>query len=348
VTFSSPAEDARRRDFTINGLFLDPSTGEVTDYVGGRADLEARVLRAIGDPAARFREDSLRLLRAVRIAAALGFEIEAATWEAVRELAPRVRGIAAERVRDELVRILTHPSRVGGFDLLVESGLMAEVWPEVLALRGCEQPPQWHPEGDVFTHTRIMLRMLPAEASLPLVLSVLFHDIAKPATSRYDEAAGRVRFDGHDKLGAEMTRAILARHRFPNDTVEATVEAVANHMVFKDVQRMRPAKLRRFMARPTFADELELHRVDCASSNGLMDNVEFLEERAAAFATEPVIPPPLITGHDLIALGHRPGPRFGEILTDIQTHQLENTLTSREEALEYLKTHYPPTPADPR
>lgn len=338
VEFTDAEEDAHRRDFTVNGLFFDPLNNEVLDYVNGRPDLQTQTLRAIGDAKARFHEDHLRLLRAVRFATVLGFEIEAQTWAALCELAPEVRGVSAERIREELVKIFLHPNRVKGFDLLVDSGLMEAVLPEILVLKGCEQPPQWHPEGDVFIHTRIMLGLLPEEVSLPLVLSVLFHDIAKPATFTVDET-GRIRFNGHDSLGAEMTEEILRRLKFPNDVIEPTVAAVANHMAFKDVQQMRVSKIKRFMARPTFEDEMELHRVDCMSSNGLKDNYDFLRAKQQEFAAEPepLIPKPLITGHDVMALGIPPGKRVGELLTAVQNLQLELKLHSREEALEWLK-----------
>jgi poly(A) polymerase len=340
VEFTSAEEDAKRRDFTVNGLFFDPLKNEVLDFVGGRADLERRVLRAIGDPRARFSEDHLRLLRAVRFSTMLGFPIEEKTWAAVCELAPTIRTVSAERIREELMRIFVHPNRVRGFDLMVESGLMKEVLPEILALKGCEQPPQWHPEGDVFTHTRLMLELLPEQVSLPLVLSVLFHDIAKPATFTRDET-GRIRFNGHDTLGATMTEEILRRLKFPNDVIIPTVAAVENHMVFKDVQKMRTSKLKRFIARPTFEDEMELHRVDCMSSNGLVDNYEYLRAKQAEFAAEPqpLIPEPLVSGHDLIAMGHAPGPRFRDLLIAVQNLQLEGALATREQALAWLREH---------
>ncbi len=341
VHFSSPEEDARRRDFTINGMFYDPPNESVIDFVGGRADLEREIIRAIGEPAERFAEDRLRLLRAVRFATLLQFEIEPATWAAIGEAAPRIGEISAERIREELVRIFLSPQRVRGWDLLDRSGLMAQVLPELERMKGCEQPPQFHPEGDVFQHTRIMLELLPNEVSLPLVFSVLFHDIGKPPTSTVDET-GRIRFNGHDKLGAEMTEEAMVRLRFSRAEIDATVEAVRQHMVFKDVPNMRVAKLKRFMARPTFTDELELHRVDCASSHGMLDNYEFLQARAAEFANEPIIPPPLVSGEDLIALGLKPGPRFGEILEAVETLQLEGTLRDREEALLWVKQKYPP------
>jgi poly(A) polymerase len=339
VTFATAEEDAARRDFTINGMFFDPVEEKVIDYVGGRADLDARLVRAIGDPAQRFTEDRLRMLRAVRFATTLEFEIEEATWSALVRSAPAIAEISAERIREELVRIFMPPHRARGWDLLDASGLMRVVLPELEAMKGCEQPPQFHPEGDVFRHTRIMLEMLPNETSLPLVLSVLFHDIGKPPTSSVDEN-GRIRFNGHDRVGAEMTEALMQRLRFSRAEIDATVEAVRQHMVFKDVPKMRGAKLKRFMARPTFDDELELHRVDCASSHGMLDNYEFLLAKRTEFANEPIIPPPLVRGDDLKALGLKPGPKFGEILEAVETRQLEGAFKTREEALAWVKTEY--------
>jgi poly(A) polymerase len=336
VHFATAEEDAARRDFTINGMFFDPEKEEVIDFVGGRGDLERRLLRAIGDPAQRFAEDRLRMLRAVRFATVLGFEIDPATWEAVVASASSILQISAERIREELVKIFLSPNRARGWDLLDASGLMGAVLPEIEKMKGCEQPPQFHPEGDVFKHTRIMLEMLPAEASLPLVFSVLFHDVAKPATAIVDEE-GRIRFNGHDRVGAEMTEAIMERLRFSRAEIDGTVEAVRQHMVFKDVPNMRVAKLKRFMARPTFEDELELHRVDCASSHAMLDNYKFLLRKKEEFASEPIIPPPLVRGDDLIALGLKPGPSFGEILEAVETRQLEGALKDREEALEWVR-----------
>jgi poly(A) polymerase len=339
VHFATAEEDATRRDFTINGMFFDPEKNEVIDFVGGRADLERKLIRAIGDPAQRFAEDRLRMLRAVRFATVLGFEIEPSTWDAVVAHAPSINEISAERIREELVRIFMSPHRVRGWDLLDASGLMRATLPEVEAMKGCEQPPQFHPEGDVFKHTRIMLELLPEEASLPLVLSVLFHDIGKPPTSSVDEN-GRIRFNGHDRIGAEMTEAVMQRLRFSRAEIDATVEAVRQHMVFKDVPNMRVAKLKRFMARPTFDDELELHRVDCESSHGMMDNYDFLKRKREEFANEPIIPPPLVRGDDLLALGLKPGPKIGEILEAVETRQLEGMLREREKALEWVKREY--------
>jgi putative nucleotidyltransferase with HDIG domain len=341
VTFATAGEDARRRDFTVNGLFRDPEDDRILDYVGGRADLEGRILRAIGDPMKRFEEDRLRLLRAVRFATVLGFEIEPETWRAVRALAHLLPTVSAERIRDEFVKILLHPCRQRGFDLLVESGLMAGIMPEVLALKGVQQPPQWHPEGDVFVHTRLMLGLLPGDAPLTLVLGVLLHDIAKPATFTVDED-GRIRFNGHDKLGAEMAGEILRRLRFSNEVIEAVQPVVEHHMAFKDVTRMRKSTLKRMMARPSWPDELALHRVDCLGSNGMLDNYEFMVRKAEEFSSEPLIPRPLLSGHDLIALGWKPGRGVGQALSAVQDAQLEGLVATREAALEWLKGRLAP------
>ena len=339
VRFSSPEEDAKRRDFTINGMFYDPVAEEVIDFVGGRADIAAKLVRAIGDPAERLAEDRLRMLRAVRFATVLDYKIDNGTWKALVANAPSINQISAERIRDELVRVLTSPNRVRGWDLLDSSGLMRVILPEIDAMKGCLQPEQFHPEGDVFQHTRLMLQFLPEKVSVPLVFSVVLHDVAKPRTATVDET-GRIRFSGHDRLGAEMTEEIMRRLRFSGAEIEATVEMVRQHMVFKDVPKMRVAKLKRFMARPTFEDELELHRVDCEGSHRMLDNYEFLLRKREEFANEPIIPLPLVRGDDLIALGLNPGPKFGEILEAAETQQLEGKLRTREEALEWVKREY--------
>ena len=334
VTFSTAEEDAQRRDFTMNGLFERPETGEVIDYVGGLADLRAGLLRAIGDPVARFTEDGLRLLRALRFSTTLGFEIAAETLAAIRECAPLLDRISPERLRDEFTKILGSPRRRAGVEMLVETDLMVHIVPEFLKTLGCEQPPEWHPEGDVYTHTCIMLEMLEPHAPLELCLAVLLHDIGKPPCQTFGD---RIRFNGHDAMGAAMADTILRRLRYPNDVIAAVVAMVARHMQFMNVQQMRTAKLKRFMAEPTFQKEMELHRVDCGSSNGFTDNYEFLKAKEEEFAAQPLIPPPLVSGRDLIQLGLAPGPRFKEILETIQTEQLEGRILDRGPALDYLK-----------
>ena len=339
VHFSSPEEDAKRRDFTINGMFYDPVAEKLIDFVGGRADIDARLVRAIGDPAQRFAEDRLRMLRAVRFATVLDYTIDTQTWDALAGNATSITEISAERIRDELVRIFLSPNRLRGWDLLDSSGLMRAILPELDRMKGVLQPEQFHPEGDVFKHTRVMLQFLRKEVSVPLVFAVLLHDVAKPVTATIDET-GRIRFSGHDRVGAVMADEIMRRLRFSGAETEATVEMVRQHMVFKDVPKMREAKLKRFMARPTFDDELELHRVDCEGSHRMLDNYEFLLRKREEFANEPIIPPPLVRGNDLIALGLKPGPKFGEILEAVETRQLEGNLRTREEALEWVKREY--------
>jgi poly(A) polymerase len=258
----------------------------------------------------------------------------------VRAHAPLIGLVSAERIREELVKTLVHPNRLRGFDLLDASGLLHEILPETDALKGCTQPEQFHPEGDVFIHTRAMIELLPrVPLSVPLIFGVLLHDIAKPPT-RFVDPTGRIRFNGHEKVGAVMTEQIMERLRFSRAEIDATVEAVAQHMAFKDVQQMRVAKLKRFMARPGFEDELELHRVDCASSHGMLDNYEFLQTKREQFAQEPLIPPPLITGRDLIALGLKPGPKFKEILEAVESRQLEGALREHDEALAWVREEY--------
>src|SRR5437867_7986729 len=339
VHFSSPKEDAQRGDFTINGMFYDTVAEKVIDFVGGCADIDAKLVRAIGDPARRFTEDRLRMLRAVRFATTLDYEIDKATWEALVANAPSINQISAERIRDELIRIFVSPNRVRGWDLLDSTGLMRAILPELDAMKGVLQPEQFHPEGDVFVHTRLMLQLLPQEVSVPLVFAVLFHDVAKPVMATVDNT-GRIRFNEHDRIGAHMTEAIMRRLRFSGAEIEATVEMVRQHMVFKDAPNMRVAKLKRFMARPTFDEELELHRVDCESSHRMLDNYEFLQRRRVESANEPIIPPSLVRGEDLIALGLKPGPKFGQILEAVETRQLEGTLRTTEEALQWVRHEY--------
>ena len=338
IRFSTPEQDAARRDFTINGMFYDPFSERLIDYVNGREDLAGKLVRAIGQPSRRFAEDRLRMLRALRFAAVLGFEIEAGTWSAIQAAAQEIAIISPERIRDELLKMLVNPNRLRGFDLLDQSGLLAVILPEIEALKGCDQPEQFHPEGDVFVHTRLMLSLLAPEASGPQVLAVLLHDIGKPRVRSFDPVDRRIRFNGHDRVGAEMAEKVMTRLRFPRHEIDQVVDAVSNHMVFKDVRQMRPAKLRRFMARPHFGIELELHRIDCAGSHGDLENYHFLINKESEFAQEPLIPARLVRGDDLIAMGLKPGPRIGELLEAVQTAQLEGEIKTRREALEFLRT----------
>ena len=327
VTFTDARADALRRDFTVNALFLDPDTGEIRDFVHGRADLEARIIRAIGDPARRFAEDHLRLLRAVRFAATLGFALEPATFTAIQQLAPQIRRISAERIRDELFRLLTESPQAGqALQLLRDSGLLKEILPEVEGMAGVEQPPEFHPEGDVFTHTKLMLNALPPRPSLRLALAVLLHDVGKPSTAQYTtlpDGTQRWRFENHAAIGADIARAILTRLHAPATLIDVVSTIIAGHMRLADAPRMRTSKLRRLLGGPTFPDELELHRLDCESSHALLDVYDFLKAKQAEFAAEPVLPPPLVTGRDLIALGHVPGPQFSKMLRDAYDRQLE-------------------------
>ena len=331
VTFTTAEEDAKRRDFTVNGMFFDPLQNKVLDFVQGRADLDSKMIRAIGDPTSRFTEDRLRLFRAIRFAVQLGFQIETKTWDALAQLAPESKNLAPERIREELVKIFTSPDPARGLDLLHDSGLMAVWLPELLEMRGCAQSPEHHPEGDVWVHTRLLLSHL-KNPSPVLAFSALLHDIGKPRTSR-TEPSGRIRFFGHEGVGARMAEEILRRLRFSNDDVGAIVACIANHMAFKDAPQMRVSTLKRLLARPTFGEELELHRIDCTSSHGELDIHRFLLAKQAEFSKEEIKPKPLVTGHDLQDLGISPGPRMGEILNQLMDEQLEGRLIDRDAAL---------------
>ncbi len=341
VRYGSPEQDARRRDFTINGLFYDPIADQIIDFVGGRADIERKLVRTIGEPRARFTEDKLRLLRCVRFAANLGYEIEPATFDAVKEMAAEINVVSAERIRDELVKLLTRPNAGRGLELLDASGLLPEILPEIAAMKGVEQPAEFHPEGDVFKHTKLMLDTLPANPSIVLAFAVLLHDVGKPPT--FVRAPDRIRFNEHDRIGAEMAETILRRLRFSNDEIEKIALCVREHMKFQFVKEMRQAKLKRLMARETFPDELELHRIDCASSHRNLENYEFLKAKAAEMPPEVLKPQPLLTGHDLLALGVKPGPLVGQILREVEELQLEERLKTSAEALEFAKTRLPVT-----
>jgi poly(A) polymerase len=331
VRFATAEEDAQRRDFTINGLFYDPVADRLIDYVGGEADLRAKIVRAIGNPADRFAEDHLRLLRAIRFATRLMFTIEPATWSALCDAAPKIASISAERIRDELNKIWIAPKPEIGLDLLDQSGLLKIVLPDIAALHGVEQPPQYHPEGDVFRHVRLMLSKI-EEPNLDLALGVLFHDVGKKPTSRTDET-GRIRFNEHESVGARMSEEIMTRMRYDNKTIQTVRELVQHHMQFKDVPHMRPSTLKRMMARPTFPLELELHRIDCASSHGDLKHFEFLQNQLENMTPEQIDPPSLVTGHDLLAMGLPPGKTIGTILEAIRVAQLEGAVQTRADAL---------------
>jgi len=336
VTFGDAEADALRRDFTINGLFLNPITEELRDWVGGEADLKAGVLRTIGDPAERFGEDHLRLFRAVRFAAQLDFQIEPATFAAVQQHAEKINRVSAERIRDELLKLFRPPHAARGLDLLRDSGLLAHVLPEMMLTIGCEQSPEYHPEGDVYKHIRLMLDSMSADAAAELPWTILLHDIAKPATASVGED-GRIHNYGHDKLGAEMTEVILGRLKFPRKQIDAIVFTVLKHMNLAAAPKMRKAKLRRMLLRPTFDLELEQHRIDCLGSHAKLDIYDFLRAEQAALAEQPALIEPLVSGRDLIDLGIKPGPPMGELLNAIRDRQLAEEFSTREEALAWAK-----------
>lgn len=338
VTFSDARADAQRRDFTVNGLFYDPLKEQLHDWVGGELDLRRGIIRTIGDPHERFAEDHLRLLRAVRFAAQLGFTIETATFTALQADAGRICGVSAERVREELLKLFRPPHAARGLDLLRDSGLLAQVLPEIAATIHCEQSPDFHPEGSVYCHLRLALEHLPADAHPSLPWAVLLHDVAKPATAGRDAATGQIHFYGHERVGAEMADVLLRRLKFSRRQTEEIVACVRHHMQFKDVLKMRKATLRRLLMRSTFPLELELHRIDCLGSHGRLDCHRFLVEQAELLARQPTIRPPLVSGDDLLELGFSPGPRLGALLAEIREKQLQDELATREEALAWVKT----------
>jgi poly(A) polymerase len=331
-----PAVDARRRDFTINGMFLDPQSGDVLDLVGGREDLRHGMVRTIGDPIERFTEDYLRPLRAVRFAARLDFSLAPDLAAAAAKFAGNLSLLAAERVRDELDRMLGGPAPDRAIRLLHETGMLGQILPDVAAMDGVPQPVEFHPEGDVLTHTLLMLGRL-CRPDADTAWTALLHDVGKPSTLSRDEA-GVEHFYRHEEVGAALAAQILDRLRLPKRRIEHIVHAIGGHMRYARVAEMRPAKWKRMLAAPTFALELELHRIDCASSHGRMDNVLFLLDRHRELATTPPVPPPLINGHDLLALGMFPGPDIGRLLNAVADQQLEGILASREDALAWAKT----------
>ncbi len=330
----SPEEDVRRRDFTINGLLLDPVSDQLLDYVGGRRDLEARTIRAIGDPERRFSEDKLRMLRALRFAARFDYQIDQQTFEAIRRLAPQIHQVSHERIRDELIKMLTEGHARRAFELLHAGALLREVLPEVSRMQGVQQPPQFHPEGDVWVHTLMLLDGLKEKSSRTLALGALLHDVGKPPTFRV--APDRIRFDGHVEVGTRMAEEICRRLRLSHDDTEQVASLVANHMRFADVQQMKESTLKRFLRLPKFDEHLEMHRLDCLASHGDLTLYDFIREKLASTPVEQIRPKPLITGNDLIQAGYKPGPRFKEILSAVEDAQLEGRLRSREEALQFV------------
>jgi poly(A) polymerase len=342
VIFSSnPEQDVQRRDFTINGLLMRDDSGEILDFVGGQADLRAGIIRAIGEPARRFAEDKLRMLRAVRFSARFGFPIEPETFAAIRSHAHEIGQVSAERIREELTKLLTEGGARRGLELLNETGLLQQILPEVAAMQGVEQPPQYHPEGDVWIHTMLMLEGLPAGSSPTLAWGVLLHDVGKPPTFRpVSETGDRIRFNGHVDVGVRMAEGILERLRFSNQDREQIVALIANHMRFKDVSRMRASTLKRFIRLPHFNEHLALHRLDCLSSHRHLDAYNFVRRMLEETPTEQMRPVRLLTGNDLQSLGYQPGPLFSKILRSLEDAQLEGLVRSREEAIAFVARHY--------
>jgi len=341
VYSKTPQEDVQRRDFTINGLLMRHDTGEVLDFVGGQADLEAKVIRAIGEPDRRFAEDKLRMMRAVRFAARFGFEIEAETFRAIRRHAGEIHQVSPERLREELTKLLTEGAARRAFESLDETWLLQQVLPEVGAMKGVEQPPQYHPEGDVWIHTLMMLEGLPANASSTLAWGVLLHDVGKPPTFQSAAETGdRIRFNNHVEVGVRMAEAICGRLRFSNEDTEQILALVDNHMKFGAVEGMRASTLKKFVRLPHFEEHLALHRLDCLSSHRNLDSYEFVQRFLEVTPPEQVRPERLLTGDDLQAMGFRPGPLFAQILRALEDMQLEGQVKTREEAEEYVLRNF--------
>ena len=353
VRFSTdPREDVLRRDFTINGMLLDPvvleETGDAAaatlDYVNGREDLKAKIVRAIGNPALRFAEDKLRMLRGVRFAARLKYEIEPHTMAAIRATAPEIGQVSSERIRDELTLMLTEGQARRAFELLDATGLLAQVLPEIVKMHGVEQPPQFHPEGDVWVHTMLLLEKLKPGSSATLAWGALLHDVGKPATFRPPDPkkpGDRIRFDGHVEVGVKIAEEICRRMRFSNEDTEQILALVDNHMRFGHATRMKESTLKRFLRLPGFDEHLALHRADCLASHRNLTTYEFVQQKLAEIPPERIRPRPLVTGDDLIEAGHVPGPRFREILNAVEDAQLEGRLPSRDAALEFVRREFP-------
>ena len=333
----TPQEDVQRRDFSINGLLYDPLSDQVLDFVGGQADLRARRLRTIGDPFERFSEDRLRMLRAVRFTTRFNFKLDSAALEAIRQLAPQIHAVSAERVRDEIVKILTEGPARAGFELLDQSGLLAEVLPEIKRLQGVEQPPEFHPEGDVWIHTLMMLEGL-RQPSAALALGVLLHDVGKPPTFSIRE---RIRFDNHVEVGAKMAEEICRRLRISARESEHIVALVQHHLRFKDFPHMKRSTQLRFIRMDGFDEHLELHRLDCLASHGDLTNYEMARRMLLETPQEQIKPAPLLSGNDLIAQGYGPGPIFRKILQAVEDAQLEGRVHDHAEALRLVKQHFP-------
>jgi poly(A) polymerase len=340
VDFSTdPREDVKRRDFTINGMMFDPVSDEVLDFVGGQRDLKAKIIHCIGEPGHRFGEDKLRMLRAVRFAARFHFDIEPATLAAIQKFAPQIQQVSRERVRDELTRMLVEGHAQSAFLLLDATGLLHEVLPEIEAMKGIAQPPQFHPEGDVFVHTLLLLEKLPQPCSATLAWGALLHDVGKPPTFRV--APDRIRFDGHVDVGVKMAEEICRRLRFSNDDTEQILALVDNHMRFGHAMRMSESTFKKFVRMPRFDEHLELHRLDCLASYGDLTTYDFTRNKMATLTPSAIRPAPLVTGDDLITAGHEPGPSFKAILAAVEDGQLEGRLLNREQALRFVAREFP-------
>jgi putative nucleotidyltransferase with HDIG domain len=340
VRFSQdPREDVARRDFTINGMLLDPLTNEVLDFVGGRKDLEAGIIRTIRDPERRFAEDKLRMLRAVRFAARFEYELEAQTLGAIQRRAQEIQVVSRERVRDELTKMLTEGHARHAFLLLDESGLLREVLPEISTMKGVQQPPEFHPEGDVFMHTLLLLDHLPSPCPPTLAWGALLHDVGKPATFR--RAPDRIRFDGHVDVGVKIAEELCERLRFSNHDAAQVLSLVDNHMRFGHATRMKESTLKKFLRMPAFDEHLALHRADSLASHRNLSTYEFIQKKLTEIPPEKIRPQPLVTGDDLIAVGHMPGPKFREIMEAVEDAQLEGRLLSRDAALQFVKSAFP-------
>src|SRR5438552_16625272 len=340
VRFSKdPRQDVQRRDFTINGLLLDPLKNEVLDFVGGRKDLDAGIIRAIGEPELRVAEDKLRMLRAVRFAARFGYSIEPQTSAAIQKLAPQIHQVSRERVRDELTKMLTEGQAQRAFLLLDETGLLHELLPEIEAMKGVEQPPQFHLEGDVFVHTLLLLEKLPHPCPATLGWGALLHDVGKPPTFRV--APDRIRFDGHVDVGVKMAEEICRRLRFSNHETDQILALVKNNSKLGQATRMSESTLKKFLRMPHFEEHLALHRADCLASHGGLDSYEFVQKKLSEIPPEKMRPPRLVSGEDLISAGYSPGPEFRKILDAVENAQLEGDLSSRQAAMEFGRREFP-------
>ena len=341
VEYGTPEQDAQRRDFTINALLYDPETDEVIDFAGGRGDMERRLLRTVGDPRARFEEDALRLLRAIRFAARLDFEIEESTWQALVDLAPAIAFVSPERQRDELTRMVMADTPSRAMHLMDRAGLLGILLPEISAMKGIEQGERYHPEGDVFVHTLLCLDKL--EERTPVTCwATLLHDVGKPPT--FERSEGKLRFYGHDKVGAEMAEGICLRFRFSNEAARRISQIVGRHMRFMTAGEWKRSTMRRFLAAGTIEEDLAIHKADCLGSFGGLASYDLVKNALEEFRSrdEPPLPPPLISGRDLIEMGFKPGPRFAVILGEVQEHQLNGDIETRAEALGHVRENYSP------